>query len=841
MSVFTHLIARSAMTGVITMASVALGQAQDRDLGVPINLLELSKTLACKDVAKALDGQSSGAQWLIGGGIKIYPLAGSRKAVAKTGNEEFLQVNCYSESGRDDKRRVFVATENLTRCGWVPRSALLKEYRRKKLDKFKRQSRPICEAARAMPLGEFCKELKKLVPEWKDSACDGFPLGLRAKGVLLGSETHDAVFRSAPGGEQTLANRTFFSILEIHDVALNETREPVVLVGDGDGDIFGWVEFRHLEIWPTRLGLFYDAAGEGRLFSNLGDLITNWRQGAPPPNIEPGLSNKELEDYIHGERQLLSYPIMRTVDPKNEISANPEDSAYHEVILLGRSESNTAEDLVSQVDLAEKVGNIRRLNVMLVMDTTESMRRYLPLVREGISNFIKEYRENRLNPALQLPDMRMAVYAYSDFQSASATGLNDPIDVETLMPPRAINEGVDLSVPLQAISSHAGLNDRLGLREEAAFEAVVQRARLFGTDQRWFKEGPRFVVHLADHGSRSSLDLDMVLQELDKVRTDYIPLAIITHDEDDEARDARLAFAKQARETMRTFLDDPTEKNFFTVDLLNFKEKTPAVVSDGLRFVTGAVLKGLKRRRGGTADAQGAQGDAYYLRNRAASQIKLAEHLLEEFGLARTDDEVVLQATTGFAPLVIRNRGLEENLNWTYTVALDPEQADYLEIVLRDLCSAIGSPEQEQNFIHLIKSLAQTFSGDDVQDSNDLSAVFSDMGDLPGADKSFLSSTLQVLRLRIESTDADVINQLRKDVCWTSYHFTNMIRAGLYVRPDQLVWTGKEFDVKKGGKATKRTYKYRPIVGAETVFVPDFFFVLPSNVPEQTGNGWWDR
>ena len=830
----------------VAWVSTASAQAKDIDLGVEKELLQLDDRLQCRSVARALEGNSSGAQWLIGDGIGIYSLAGSRQPVISVDNA-FAQVTCYSEVDGPGGRRVFVATEDLTSCGWVRRLDLLDEHRREELDAFQRIDRVICEAARPMPLGDFCKKLSKIFPDQQDVKCEGLPTGLRAKAALLGSDaksrSSQATFRTQPDGGSALPSRTFFSILEIHDVAANENGDPVVLVGDGEGDMFGWVELKHLEIWPTRLGLFYDVEGKGYLFSKLQDLITNWRDGEPDPNIRPGLPPDELADYVHGNRQLLSYPIVRTSNQRTDIFADPHDTAYHEVIFLGRSTNSAAADLVSDTELAGRMDALQQLNVMLVVDTTESMLPYLPLLRQGISGFIRKYREDLQNPSLRLPDMRLAVYAYSDFQSSSATALDDPIDKKTLMPPRSVNEGVDLSGPLQAIADHDGIRDRAGLREEAAFEAVVQQARRFENDGGWFEDGPRFVIHLADHGSRSSLNMDVVQRELNKVRTRYIPLSIITGDETPAAKAAREAMAVQAQKTMETFLANPTQADVFKIDLLDFEQKTPKVVSDGLRFVMGAAARSAREVRAtgaGSGAASDQSADAYELRDRAASQIELSQRLLEEFGLDDLSEEAVFQAAAiGFAPLVIREHGLERDLDWTYTVALDPEQASVLEFALSELCRVIGTPGDERKFISLIARLARAFSGDDVEDQSDLYAILADLGNLPGAEKSFMAVQPRVLRDRIDSDDPKVVAGLRRDVCWTSYHFTNM-RNSLYVRPQQLLWTGREFNLKDGEKPTHRTYRYRPVIGTETVFVPGFFFMLPSKIEAEEGKGALD-
>lgn len=102
---------------------------------------------------------------------------------------------------------------------------------------------------------------------------------------------------------------------------------------------------------------------------------------------------------------------------------------------------------------------------------------------------------------------------------------------------------------------------------------------------------------------------------------------------------------------------------------------------------------------------------------------------------------------------------------------------------------------------------------------------------LPCAQTSFLLIEPRILKSRIESKAPEALNKLRRDLCWTSCHFTNM-KAELYLQAGQLIWTGREYDLKDKETAKSRTYKYRPIIGAETVLVPGFFFVLPSLLQE---------
>ncbi|MGR3467446.1 MAG: hypothetical protein ACU0CI_06155, partial [Shimia sp.] len=95
-----------------------------------------------------------------------------------------------------------------------------------------------------------------------------------------------------------------------------------------------------------------------------------------------------------------------------------------------------------------------------------------------------------------------------------------------------------------------------------------------------------------------------------------------------------------------------------------------------------------------------------------------------------------------------------------------------------------------------------------------------------------------VLLARADSRDPGVVEDLRRDVCWIAYHLGNM-DANLYARPAQLQWTGRSYTLKPGEEVTRRRYLYKPIVGADTIYVPSFFFVLPTVVEaaEEEGAG----
>ena len=147
---------------------------------------------------------------------------------------------------------------------------------------------------------------------------------------------------------------------------------------------------------------------------------------------------------------------------------------------------------------------------------------------------------------------------------------------------------------------------------------------------------------------------------------------------------------------------------------------------------------------------------------------------------------------------------------------------------LTAMCRAVGRPDQGARFRDIVVELARAFSGDQIKTNEEVRAILSDISDVPGAKRSLLAQSPQVLLQRANSSDPGVVDQLRKDVCWMAYHLEN-VGAGLYAQSGKLVWGGTSFTLAAGQEVTQRTYAYTPIVGAPIVYLPSEFFVLPEN------------
>ncbi|MEM8729478.1 MAG: hypothetical protein AAGF79_06120 [Pseudomonadota bacterium] len=830
----TRLLRPLALLGACCVTPM-LGRPAVAQGLIDTGLLQIEDLADCTDLAGLLQGRESGGQWLIGSDVELYGLPNARRPITELA-QSFERVSCYGQVGEGGNARVFVATPGGL-CGWVTRRALLDLHRSDEISPFERRGEAICETPRAMTFEDFCANLPSLTVA-AEAACKGVPRGLRAKGVLMGS-TSAALntpypFLTAPTGGIERATRLFFSVLEIHDVAPGPGGAVMVLTGDGEGQMFGWINLEALALWPTRLGLFYDVDGQGAMFQRLRNLVRNWREGRPQPDIFAGLPAAQLVDYIHGGLQLLSYPIIRTVDPSRDpLAPDPQDVPYHEVIFLGQTGSGSASQLMQQSAFARQVEALQRVNVMIVVDTTESMRPYLAMIRDGLAAFVRDYGQRSLDAANRIPDLRLSVVAYSDFLDPARTGLDDPIRTEELMGPTRIGPGFDVSGPLAGITAHPGLADPVGLREESALEAVAQLAQGFDSDRAWFEDGPRIILHIADHGSRPGTAPRDVLTRLANLDTYYVPIAILTDDQEDlSATQARERFMRQATAMLEPLLEGTAApSDVARIDFEDAASRTPEVVRDQLDLVLAEVIQAVSALRGQILGDELAQSSAR-AQDLASSRVILDERLLADRGLDANGGDPIVQAATGFAPLSRREDGLIRPVDWTYTVSLEPGQARFLRQNFEAMCGLVGSPEQRSAFRQLIVQLAEAFSGDRADSNADVRAILSDLRNLPGADASFLAQPPDVLLSRADSTDPAIVEELRRDICWISYHLGNM-DAQIYARPDQLQWTGREFALKPGQEVIRRLYRFKPVVGAETVYLPSFFFVLPSIVEDQ--------
>ena len=798
---------------------------------------------ACQKLGELLrNRRKQGEQWLIGDSLQLYNRAVNKEPDRVLGRK-FTMVQCYGAHGD----RVFIAEEKFEFCGWVDRHVLLNEHHR---NNFRGtdvvQEQEACQKPRAMRLSQLCRKAQKgLLASRYSKICEGIPRGLRAKGVLTGGPQTQHSFFATSDRQMPRISKPFFSVLEIYDIEtvnIDGDERAMFLVGDGDRQIFGWIDAEALRLWPTRLGLFFDEEGRGGIFRDRQLAIKHFQEGKPAPDVR-SQGSKVVRQHVHGSNPLVSYPITRTLEE--------QDLKLHEIVFLGQYDGPTA-DLIQQAQISRSIKNVHEINIMVVMDTTESMLKYLATVTNGVAEFIQGFGVDSKNRGDQYPKVRLAVYAYSDFKSAELTGIGDPIKIEELMPPVAVGSTFDVSSQLAAIIDHEGLSDDAGQFREASLEAVIALAGRFEKDENWFLRGPRFIIHIADHGSRDGLDLSAIRRNLDELDVLYFPIIVTTNDISDDSGDsegkqwlrkeARDAARAQAFELLKPNLRDPKLSVLSEIDFSESTKVRTDVVKDALQTILNEILQikgGLRTKVLG--EIPGAPNPTPAL-DSASARITFDEKLIRQYELDNIEKKVIAVAGKAFAPLKVKERGDVTKVDWVYTVALEQSQVTALWELHRGLCELVGYPDKVKEMRALVRSLLWAFSGDKMEGNDDVGAIFPDLGRLKGVNGGILSDPERQLFEKISSTDPKIVEELRKDVCWTSYHLGN-VQSNTYAKRDDVVWLGSNFGVQteEGVEVTYRIYKYSPIVGPELFYLPAWFFVVPPHrsVPSGSSKPSW--
>lgn len=825
-----------AWFGIALAAAVGPAQAQPTRPATSNELL-IAGPADCANVGKVLRARTVlGSQWLIGENVPLYKRPDPR-FLSSTVPVAFEKVQCYGQSSdRDQNNRssfVFVANKDFTVCGWAQRARLLAENARAYNVLNDETSSLACPAPQAMEFATLCDRMKaihgQLESEVYQRNCGQAPKGLRAKAVLTGATQGSAnevkypFFRRAGGqsGEDRRDSKPFFSLLEIFGAERGpEPADTRLLVGDGDGNMFGWISIEALRLWPTRLALYFDHEARGVVFSKRGDMIQNWRTGRPDPNVTAGSTDK-VQQHIDGRLPLLSYPIVNTIQ-QPEIQGDP---AYNEVVFLGSADANAGEQLTRQANISNSISDVQKLNILFAIDTTESMTPYLAKITEGIANFIQDYQKTVATNQQQLPSARIGVIAYSDFASTAQISQNGKIVTAELLPPTAIDRSFQKE-ELDPIARHPGLADSAGGFAEAGFELIGQLVSSFANSSGWLEDGPRVIIHIADHGSRPDANIDRINGLLAANNILYYPIVVETDDQGNPSRaEARATLERQAVRLFQSSRPDISAKTLPRIDFRTAEQVTSVEVQKSLLVAIAEVQQALSETRRDLVGDTLADTAAQAISS-ASAEIKFDERLRRQYGLDQIGERSIAVADTGYAPLQLKTANGTEAIAWTYTVAFDDAQVHLFQQKFRDLCALIGRPEKGQQFLRTVVDLASAFSGENVANQEDMRAVLGELSVLPGTAGSFLAEKPALLIAKARSKDTAVVSELKQDLCWTSF-FLDLVVSGYYLKRNDVVWNGASFGVKSDSQLRKRNYRYQSIVGSAVYYLPSWFFAKP--------------
>lgn len=478
---------------------------------------------------------------------------------------QFSRVAILGTSPEGDPALVRWRTPDGARCGWLRLSELL----------------AFQGAARGTWLAPPPVEVRDIDPADPQNS-------LSVKAVLsnlnLEGDQGVPVYAGPTAAEPMPDRLRLFEFYSVFDVAQGQVRgenrqATHFLIGQasdlGDQRLMGWVHAEDVYLWNSRMAVFFN------------DVETAF--GWPRPDLEgePILEAGDIAEQPDANRERMPVVSMTPTSREVQTAANSlradERTALnfsrlvdgYFVVTRAQACRPGQTDCVTGAEFAREraayqaqVDALRRIDLLFLVDATESMERYFPAVAEAVEIFA---RERLRRGAASDIDLRVAVAVYGDYVGSRA-GIDDvAFEVVTRFHDPSVGGG-----ELQRLRDFATAYARRAPRDthgdfrEASLAALVRAAR----DADWRPDaGLRTIVHLADHGSRDAgatsgegrstlvetLSTRDAVDALTLGELVYIPISVLGRgpSEGQAGARARAAFVDQARDILRkTGLDD---------------------------------------------------------------------------------------------------------------------------------------------------------------------------------------------------------------------------------------------------------------------------------------------
>jgi hypothetical protein len=268
----------------------------------------------------------------------------------------------------------------------------------------------------------------------------------------------------------------------------------------------GWVRGSDVEIWPSALAIYYGPGKQGlkiHLNEPSARLGTPWQEPGAKESIlafqPPGIYQEPHD------RNIIRFPVIRGTPlfekpqtPRTSTKAQVEQASLsynYEIVFSGQAciESSASDDtgcipepqIKDQVArLGQAVRALSKIDVLFVVDATESMGPYLRSVIAAIRRHISEAA------ARNEWSLQYSIVLYGDYD-------------------RKVNGGLDYyAIPFSGANDLAGLDRLQGLSTfqdenkdipEAPFAALERAA---GAAQWDPEAAQRLIIWIADHGNR---------------------------------------------------------------------------------------------------------------------------------------------------------------------------------------------------------------------------------------------------------------------------------------------------------------------------------------------------
>ncbi|HTU18703.1 MAG TPA: vWA domain-containing protein [Gemmataceae bacterium] len=298
-------------------------------------------------------------------------------------------------------------------------------------------------------LGEFdprFKSIKKWLPLAADRKYRNVTLraitdpetGIRAflDPVSAAQQAKEIEKAARTGAGTALAPFSFYHVLkmvpegdEIHcllarreKMDISDTMKPAVF----RNNVLGWVPLKVLLFWTTREAFEPDFSAESvERRASANEAVTIW---ASRQEVDRSLSDSNATGLVPVYRESADDPLVQAFPwpanwmryPVLEKYKDGDRLSYRIGLLGGKGGQSvtlaTTADLVANLDLVKQtIQNAHVVQLVLVLDGTNSMSPVIEATREAITAFVKDLREDeQKQPELSKLEIRVAVVVYTD-------------------------------------------------------------------------------------------------------------------------------------------------------------------------------------------------------------------------------------------------------------------------------------------------------------------------------------------------------------------------------------------------------------------------------------------
>jgi len=569
-------------------------------------------------------------------------------------------------------------------------------------------------------------------------------------------------------------------------------------------ELLGWVHADDVYLWNTRMAAFWTGKGHGR----------GW---AREDMTGPPLVSEEKFTEQHGHAQ-SRFPVLAMKPGPDQVqgAANRLVGAdrtsinlsrlveKYQIVLPGKSCRPGTQDCLSaeetekaRRELQARIDSQRRIDILFLIDATESMDVYFASTAAAIRRFAQtELMSINREASLSL---RVSVAAYGDYKDLAANPAT--VDYEKIVEFHDIGLGDERRLaPMEEYArrryppGQAVQLDRHKDKLEAPFAGLIRSVG----DARWRADaGFRFVIHLADHGNRElnkasgekdstlveTVGIDAVAEALKAQRIIYLPISVLgrANETDNFARDARRAFIRQSGQLleMRSLAPQGQGESKVTLSYRDAStQESPAerqeAVLKAIRTAAGALLQANRSAALKELCARSAQNPAcdelrqLERRDDVVSRINAVS--AEEQGLTREQFDNVhsRSQTVTYAwvrPVDPPSGQGQETL--TYWVAIDRDRLRQMREGFNQLCALVkpDSGDITARIREIITNVVRIETGDpdaDLPSSQTLAKALS----LPFWERTeMLSLPIGTIAKNVQSNIASEIYKLRGGFC----------------------------------------------------------------------------